>query len=166
MENASKALIIAGAILIALLLVGIGVLLISSGTDITSRGQTAMQSQKIQSFNAQFLPYEGLKKGSELKNLENVVRASNASNPNHQVSIYMKVGENDSTHSPWFSSVSELNNSSTYGVDIIYCKDVNYYPNGRLIIGPGNTKSSEIGYVCTIQIYVPGDHLAGPEFNR
>ena len=35
MENASKALIIAGAILIAILLITIGIILINSGRDVT-----------------------------------------------------------------------------------------------------------------------------------
>ena len=67
MENASKALIIAGAILISILLITIGIVLINSGRDITETGTSTMQSQKIQGFNNQFVNYEGLKKGSELR---------------------------------------------------------------------------------------------------
>ena len=51
MENASKALIIAGAILISILLISIGIILINSGKDITSTGTAGMQNQKIQIFN-------------------------------------------------------------------------------------------------------------------
>ena len=59
LENASKALIIAGAILIAILLTSIGILLINSGKDITSAGTSQMASYEIQAYNAKFTPYEG-----------------------------------------------------------------------------------------------------------
>ena len=38
MENASKALIIAGAILISILLISIGIMLINSGREVTDTG--------------------------------------------------------------------------------------------------------------------------------
>ncbi len=85
MENASKALIIAGAILIAILLISIGVILINSGRDITSTGTAGMNSQKIQSFNAQFTPYEGSHTGSELAGLIAAIRGNNASNESQQI---------------------------------------------------------------------------------
>ena len=87
MENASKALIIAGAILIAILLISIGIILINSGKDVTSTGTAGMNSQKIQSFNAQFTPYQGEKLGSELSGLKSVVEGSNASDSEHQVTL-------------------------------------------------------------------------------
>lgn len=87
MENASKALIIAGAILISILLISIGIILINSGRDVTETGTSRMQSQKIQTFNAQFTSYEGTKKGSELRGLNSVVQASNATDSEHQVTL-------------------------------------------------------------------------------
>ena len=85
MENASKALIIAGAILIAILLITIGIILISSGRSVTDTGVSTMNSQKIQAFNNQFTPYEGTKTGSQLTQLNSLVNASNASDPDHKV---------------------------------------------------------------------------------
>ena len=87
MENASKALIIAGAILISILLISIGIILINSGKDITETGTSGMNSQKIQTFNAQFTAYEGRKRGSELRGLQSLVNASNASDSEHQVAL-------------------------------------------------------------------------------
>ena len=69
MENASKALIIAGAILIAILLISVGIILVNAGKDVTETGTAGMASQKIQSFNAQFTAYEGSQTGSKLKAL-------------------------------------------------------------------------------------------------
>ena len=87
MENASKALIIAGAILISILLISIGIMLINSGREVTETGTASMGSYKIQSFNSQFSMYEGNRKGSELKNIFNTVKSSNATDTVHQVSI-------------------------------------------------------------------------------
>lgn len=47
MENASKALIIAGVILISILLISIGIMLINSGKDITETRTTGVNTQKI-----------------------------------------------------------------------------------------------------------------------
>lgn len=85
MENASKALIIAGAVLIAILLISMGVILVNSGKDVTSIGQTGMKSSEIQTFNAQFTPYEGIHTGSELTSLISAIRANNATNEEHQI---------------------------------------------------------------------------------
>lgn len=109
MENASKALIIAGAILIAILLISIGIILINSGKDVTSTGTSSMNSQKIQTFNSQFTVFEGTKKGSELRTLWNVVNASNASDDEHQVKINangLKAGT--------------LNSTTNYKVELLY----------------------------------------------
>jgi len=86
MENASKALIIAGAILISILLITIGILLVNSAQDISSSGATAMSSQAIQSFNSQFTQYEGSNKSaSEINRLLDTVVSSNASHDNEVV---------------------------------------------------------------------------------
>ena len=86
MENASKALIIAGAILIAILLITIGIILINSGRDIVGTGVTAMSSQAIQAYNSQFTPYEGRNKSyADVCKLIDTVIASNASNANQVI---------------------------------------------------------------------------------
>lgn len=127
MENASKALIIAGAILIAILLISIGIILINSGRDITSRGTSGMQSQNIQSFNSQFTPYEGTKKGSEIRGVFSTVAASNASDEVHQVEI-TGVG-----------SAGELVATRNYTVSVSYSVD-------------GSEGTTEAGYIWQINI--------------
>ena len=59
MENASKALIIAGAILIAIVLITLGVVILQQGNSTTGAGETALNSREIESFNSQFQQYEG-----------------------------------------------------------------------------------------------------------
>lgn len=108
MENASKALIIAGAILISILLISIGIILVNAGRDVTETGTSGMQSQQIQSFNAQFTPYEGTKKGAEIRGLWNTMNASNATDTEHQVSI------------TGVTSAGSLNSTKNYTVTLTY----------------------------------------------
>ena len=82
MENASKALIIAGAILISILLIGIGVALINALNNPMSTTEQTMNSQEIQMFNAQFEKYRGKQSGSNVASLMSTVSASNAAQTN------------------------------------------------------------------------------------
>ena len=94
MENASKALVIAGAILISILLITMGILLINSGRDVANSGKNAMSSSAIQAFNSQFTQYEGTGKSlSEINQLLDIVMSSNASH-NNQVIIKLTNLEN------------------------------------------------------------------------
>lgn len=77
MENASKALLIAGAILLAILIISLGIAIFTQAQD--TIGNSGMSKAEITSFNSQFTKYEGAKKrGSEVKALINEVKASNA----------------------------------------------------------------------------------------
>ena len=98
MENASKALIIAGAILISILLITIGIVLINSGRDVANSGKNAMSSSAIQAFNSQFTQYEGNNKSyNEVKQLLNTVISSNASHTNQ---VAVKLHNLDTSHMP------------------------------------------------------------------
>lgn len=77
MENASKALIIAGAILLSILLISLGIMIFNQAQD--TIGNSGMSKAEIQSFNSQFKKYEGKQKGSNVKALVSEVNASNAS---------------------------------------------------------------------------------------
>ena len=77
MENASKALLIAGAVLIVILLIGIGMLIYSRSTGVIDTAASTMNSQEIQSFNSQFTPYEGTQKGPSVRALLSTVIANN-----------------------------------------------------------------------------------------
>ena len=72
MENASKALIIAGAILISIILISIGILVVNAAGDVTDRASTTMDAQAVQVFNQQFANYEDQnQRGSNVKSLLN-----------------------------------------------------------------------------------------------
>ena len=72
MENASKALIIAGAILLAILLISLGIMIYTSAQDTVS--DSGMDRAAITSFNNQFLKYEGDIKGTMVKSNPEVLR--------------------------------------------------------------------------------------------
>ena len=57
MENASKALIIAGAVLIAMMILSIGVVLYNSYSDTSNRYNQTWSAQKIQKINSDYVNY-------------------------------------------------------------------------------------------------------------
>jgi len=59
MENASKALIMAGTILISIMVISLGVYIINMFGEYTARQEQERADKKIAEFNAQFLKYEG-----------------------------------------------------------------------------------------------------------
>ena len=130
MENASKALIIAGAILISILLISIGIMLINSGREVSETGTASMGSYKIQSFNSNFTFYEGDKKGSEIKNIISTVAASNQTDE-HKVKINNKMSTEDG-----YIKASDIKLTGDYTV---YCEYTEGYISNIVIDGPGVT---------------------------
>ena len=78
MENASKALIIAGAILLGILIVGLGMYIYQQA--VGAMEGINFDTQQIQSYNAKFEQYEGRQSGTSAIQLCNDVRAHNSSN--------------------------------------------------------------------------------------
>lgn len=78
MENASKALIIAGAILLAILLISLGMMVLNKATGILDSEQ--LDQAAVTTFNQKFTKYEGEKvKGSNVRSLISEVAAYNGS---------------------------------------------------------------------------------------
>ena len=95
MENASKALIIAGSVLIAILVISLGLLIFKSTSGTTDQTQKLGETLEIQQFNSQFLKYCGdFVKGSQVRTLCEVIIAHNANSKN-TVSINGNVNAND-----------------------------------------------------------------------
>ncbi len=86
MENASKALIIAGAILISILLISVGVLIMNSTGDTQKSVEDQSKAIAIRTFNSQFTPYEGSdQSASQIRSLISAVKASNGTNQDHLI---------------------------------------------------------------------------------
>lgn len=86
MENASKALIIAGAILLAILLISLGIMIFNQAQDtVTNSGMTEAE---LTAFNNKFLKYEGKQKGTMVKSMMQDVMANNANaSDSHTVTV-------------------------------------------------------------------------------
>lgn len=75
MENASKALIIAGAILLSILIIALGVFVFNQAR--SAMGNINMSEQEIAAFNSKFENYAGDQKGSSVKSLISTLRNYN-----------------------------------------------------------------------------------------
>ena len=94
MENASKALIIAGAILLSILIIGLGMMIFNQAKDAISG--TGMDQQKIATYNAEFTDYEGTNvSGTRARSLCDVVRNHNITNSEDDSLLIGINGSND-----------------------------------------------------------------------
>ena len=76
MENASKALIIAGAILLAILLISLGIYVFTGAQDTVQN--SGLESQEASTFNSALVKYEGSNKSaSDVRSVKNEVIAAN-----------------------------------------------------------------------------------------
>ena len=130
MENASKALIIAGAILLAIVIISLGLVVVNNSRNTVDSAN--MNEQEIQTFNAKFTPYEGTKTGTQVKALLQAVIASNQANTSNKVSIVLATGTSlsegtgNADSDAFISGVSQsVKSSSNYSVKL-------GYSNGRV----------------------------------
>jgi len=87
MENASKALIIAGAILLAILLISVGIMVFNMVTDPMEEAQGQVAGQGAQMFNSSFEAYGARPQtASQIRALINIVNTNNSQN-DRQVGI-------------------------------------------------------------------------------
>ena len=86
MENASKALIIAGAILLAILLISLGIIVYRQASSAVDGNP--MDQFEIAKFNEQFTQYEGEKvRGAQINSLISTIRNNNVTNEDRQVKL-------------------------------------------------------------------------------
>ena len=128
MENASKALIIAGAILLAILIISLGILIYNQASGVAT--ENSMDEVAIQTFNNKFLQYAGDQKGAAVRALLAQVSASNASDSDHQV---------DTT--PADIDTASIDTGTTYSVKV-EIDDATGYVNMITITGGTLTPSN------------------------
>lgn len=86
MENATKALLIAGAVLVAILLITIGIRILNSTKGTVDSSQKTMQATEITTFNTQFTGFFNKNlTAAQVTSLEQKIIASNAVNTDHKV---------------------------------------------------------------------------------
>ena len=77
MENASKALIIAGTALILMLLIAGGMIVFNNAGGLNGSVRNKLSDEQINTFNDQFQKFSGKQKGSRVKELITAVNKSN-----------------------------------------------------------------------------------------
>ena len=124
MENASKALIIAGAILLAILIISLGILIYNQASGIVN-GNT-MDSVEISEFNTQFTQYEGKKSGTQVRSLAQVVLSNNVSQDDESKRVTFKIKDATTETTIVNSTANEITNinkitaGGTYEVKCTY----------------------------------------------
>ena len=131
MENASKALIMAGAVLIAIVLISIGVYIISSQQGAIDQSEESSKVLQIKTYNATFEKYGGTIKGSEVKNLLSDIQTNNNRNTS-KITITHGSNTGDTT-----SVINNIRNlirpNKNYTIDFGY--DADGYVNTIKITG-------------------------------
>ena len=152
MENASKALLIAGSVLIVILLIAMGMKVFNSTKGTTDSVDTTMNATEVAMFNNKFMSYIGNKKtANEAKALLNLVISNNSINTKKVcVRFINNSNTNDNVYttdsiqnlSKIISNVSELS-SKTFKISIGM-----YNSNNQGILSSGY----ENGYIKYILI--------------
>ena len=138
MENASKALIIAGAILLSIVLITLGVVIIGRGQEAID--QTNIDDQVVSTWNQKFTQYAGNSvSGTSVNVLINAVLSANATNKTGDTDKLIQI-TNDSDVSPTDDTISSID----------YTKNcTKATPNKKYSV---NVTYGDKGYVRTITI--------------
>lgn len=108
MENASKALIIAGAILISILLIAVGVMVMNSINDPIDQAADSAKGQAVEMFNSKFTGYAGDQKSAAVKALMTAIQSSNGSNAERTITA--------KTSGNWVSNANFDTNATTNNI--------------------------------------------------
>ncbi len=93
MENASKALIIAGAILLAILIISLGIMIYNQASGVVNNN--SMTEVEVTTFNQKFEQYLGDKvRGANVKSLINAVNTNNMSTDDASKQVTLVGGGN------------------------------------------------------------------------
>ncbi len=118
MENASKALIIAGAILLAILIISLGIMIYQQAAG--ALDGNAMDEMAIQQFNQKFTQYTGTKvRGATVRAMAQSVLANNMSADSEDRQVEL-AGAIVMTENATSVDTSAIKNGSTYTVKESY----------------------------------------------
>jgi len=109
MENASKALIIAGAILLSILIIALGMRIYNSAS--SSAGNADLSAQEVSAHNSQFEAYTGKIKGNQLITLLNLIKSNNEEFEDRKISIVLS---EDTTRKGFLESKTDLSSTNAY----------------------------------------------------
>ena len=131
MENATKALTMAGGILISLMIIGALMLMFNSLSSYQNQNDSLEKTTQIAEFNNQFEPYnrEDLTL-MELKSVWNKIQSNNTKNPEYSISTNIDTIYPNINQAFWnrdfFGEYKKTNN-------VYKCKEIEYKnPDGRI----------------------------------
>ena len=133
MENASKALIIAGAILISILIISLGVLVYNNASSTVNRAN--LNSQEAKAHNSSFEGYFGTDvTATEAKNLLSEVRTNNLTSSRNEESAvigvcYISKDANPVADGIYKESTNPKNVSKTTFKELLFSADVQNITN-------------------------------------
>ncbi len=128
MENASKALIIAGAILLSILIIGLGMLMFNQAKDAITG--TGIDDQKVKAYNAQYDDYMGTNvNGTKVRSLYETVRNHNITTQDDE-SLIIAIGD-ASTPAELNKAKTAIKAGKTYTVEV---PEDGYDPNTGYIV--------------------------------
>ena len=115
MENASKALIIAGAILLAILIISLGIFIFNQASEITKSNN--LNEVEILNFNEKFKSFEGENvRGGEVNSLLNRVVQNNVANQTDE-SKQVDVTIDSTPYEKKLEAIPKVQTGKTYKVE-------------------------------------------------
>ena len=142
MENASKALIIAGAILLAILIIGLGMVVYSRASG--ALDTSTIDQQKVQAYNSPYEQYFGDKvSGSQVRGLIDTVRAHNNATISDQSLLIKITSSATGATATGVSSSADLNTLK------------GKIQSGKVFKVTGTTYNANTGYLELITIANP-----------
>lgn len=121
MENASKALIIAGAILLSILIITLGIAVFGQASGVVNNN--AMSEIEIQQFNQKFTQYEGERvRGAQVNTLLQTVLSNNltADDADRKVTVNLGTGDGIKMSTTDTSISTKAATGATYTVKCAY----------------------------------------------
>lgn len=119
MENATKALIIAAAILIAIVLISLAVFVLGQGTGATQEVITGVDKAKVDAYNTEWKAYEGNKvTATKVKQLISAVNSHNiqAEDDSKEIGIASAYVTTKGTQKTQFETNDSFKMGNTYKV--------------------------------------------------
>lgn len=128
MENASKALIIAGAIILSILIIGLGMYIFQQAN--SAAEGTNLDPQKANAYNSEFLQYEGTRSGTDAKALIQAIKNHNRVNVDDTTQQIEIVTGSDAPGTvedpletaPTLTGVDTVKSGFTYKISFSYSK--------------------------------------------
>ena len=112
MENATKALLIAGSVLVVIILIAIGLKIVNSTKGTVESSQTAMNATEVATYNNKFIQYMGVNKSkNQAIAFMNTVIANNTTSKRRLYVFYNGTGTSVYSTADLSSVITQITNN-------------------------------------------------------